>query len=658
MSWWNAKKYRMIQNNLRDIDAGMDIDKYIAYLKEFEADVCMVGCGGISSFYPTSLKYQQVTPYMKDDFFGELIHKCHKNNIKVIARFDFSKTHEKFLKEYPQWYTKSIEGNPILYNDTAATCVNGEYQQECSLAILEEVITKYPVDGVFFNMFGYQTWDYSNNYVGICQCDNCRSRFLTYSGLELPTREDIKDASFRKYQEFKRDTVNELLEKIYQKVKSLSPEIAVCTYNHKGVDLVRNESNSAVDRPYPINAMTSENNVSIVRGTFDNPVSSNCAINAVDIFYRFMGVSKYLNALRLYGNMASGGNLDWCIIGDFETYPDKENFEYTKRVFHFHKKHEQYFNQMQSVAKILLVHPGAYASLEKQRKEYQGIFKILKESHLLFDVIDGKEEAEIIKKADLYRTIILPAVDNLSPETVEALEQSKAVIVGTGLALMQSDRAVEKLFHLNLAKKLENVRSSYLLTEPKSVFTHFINRQWVYLDMDYYYMVPESDNLNYMPLVSSSTYGPPERCFGHQVTEQSSISVRKEKAIYFPWMIGSLYYQHGYEDFKFILLDMLLKEGNCHNAIKVDAPPCVEVFLDRCGKNQYLLQLLNYSGFNGTTFYQPLKIDDIKVNFVDFKSKKIYLLMEDKMVEILGDSEITLSVNDLYQAVLITTEEG
>ena len=38
----------------------------------------------------------------------------------------------------------------MLYNDTAAACVNGPYQQECSLQILEEVISNYPVDGVFF----------------------------------------------------------------------------------------------------------------------------------------------------------------------------------------------------------------------------------------------------------------------------------------------------------------------------------------------------------------------------------------------------------------------------------------------------------------------------------------------------------------------------
>ena len=177
MGWWTEKRFRMIQNNLRDIDAGMDVDRYVETLKEFGADVCMVGCGGITAFYPTQLECQKTSLYLRDDFFGNLLRKCHENKIRVIARFDFSKTHIQFLQEHPEWYSKSIQGEPVLYNDTAAVCVNGPYQQECSLQILEEVIGNYPVDGVFFNMFGYQTRDYSNRYVGICQCDSCRQRF-------------------------------------------------------------------------------------------------------------------------------------------------------------------------------------------------------------------------------------------------------------------------------------------------------------------------------------------------------------------------------------------------------------------------------------------------------------------------------------------------
>jgi hypothetical protein len=68
--------------------------------------------------------------------------------------------------------------------------------------ILEEAIIRYPLDGVFFNMIGYQRRDYSGNYHGVCQCDSCRERFRQYSGMDLPPAEDGASPRYRKYVEF------------------------------------------------------------------------------------------------------------------------------------------------------------------------------------------------------------------------------------------------------------------------------------------------------------------------------------------------------------------------------------------------------------------------------------------------------------------------
>ncbi len=667
MGWWTEKRYRMIQNNLRDIDAGMDVDRYVETLVEFGADVCMVGCGGITSFYPTELSCQKRSPYLRDDFFGRLLDACHKNGIRVIARFDFSKTHESFLMGHPEWYSVSVDGERIRYNDTVATCVNGAYQQECSLQILEEVIRRYSVDGVFFNMFGYQTRDYSGRYVGICQCDNCRKKFFEYSGYELPKEEREEDPIFQRYKRFRADTVQELLKKIYARVKELNPEVAVCTYSMKEVDLVRSESNSAVDRPLPFWMMESESNVELVQDTFapvsaawekrESPIrlSSNCVINAVDIFYRFMGVSPQLNELRLWGNLAAGGNLDWCIIGGFETYPDRTNFEGVKRVFRFHKRYGGYYNTWKSCAQLLVVKPEMAAP--DARKEYLGIYKILKESHIMFDVADAGEKELLEQRAACYRAILLPALKSLPESTINALKESGAVLVGTGLALESCPEGLKQLFGIRLGEKLEQVRGSYMMTEPKGVFSSFPLRDWVYLDGRYRFMEPEKENRNYLPLIKAGMYGPPERCFGYEITQAACVSVKDGKSIYFPWMLGELYYSQGYEDFKQILLDVLRKEIAAALTIQVDAPPCAEIFWNQCGKKQYLLQVLNYSGFNGMTFSKPLKID-VKVKFPGFLIEEAKLLGEDGEGILPYEGELRLEVGGLYQAVLITGEEA
>ena len=45
--WWLQKPMRMIQTNLREIDATLDVDTYIQSLKEFSADVVLFNVGGI-----------------------------------------------------------------------------------------------------------------------------------------------------------------------------------------------------------------------------------------------------------------------------------------------------------------------------------------------------------------------------------------------------------------------------------------------------------------------------------------------------------------------------------------------------------------------------------------------------------------------------------
>ena len=114
MAWWMENDLRLVQNNMRDIDGSMDVDKLIAELKEFRCNVVMVGAGGISAFYPTRLEFQRTSPWLEDrDLLGEIIDKCHKEGIRVIARFDFSKTHQSFFRRHPDWYYRSEDGRAV-----------------------------------------------------------------------------------------------------------------------------------------------------------------------------------------------------------------------------------------------------------------------------------------------------------------------------------------------------------------------------------------------------------------------------------------------------------------------------------------------------------------------------------------------------------------
>ena len=653
--WWLRNNLRMIQNNIRDIDAEMDIDSEIKRLKEFGANVLQIGCGGISAFSETALNVQVPSPYLKYDMFAAVVEKCHQNGIRVIARFDISKTHEKYLKEHPEWFSRSLKGEVIKYHDTLATCVNGPYQQEESLNMIGEIMEKYPVDGIFFNMFGYQTIDYSGNYVGICQCDNCKRKFKEMYHTDLPTEENEEDRAFQKYKEFKTVTVKNLLKKISNQVHKKRSDVAVSTYEDESVDIIRMESNSAVDRALPFWIYQSSENVEPVYATFPDKIASNVAINAVDIPYRFMGVSKYLNQIRLFENMANGGGLDWCIIGSFHGYPDEENFETTKKIFNLHKRHEKYYGNLKTEAKILIIQPKAFYQppYHKICEEYRGIFKMLKESHHQFTSVIGSYAGVMAEKLDEFDVIIIPGMaDILDKNFKEKLKSTKATVIASGMSFENDPDYLKELFGVTLKEELP-VRGSYMLTEPKRIFKDFDKRQWVYVDKSFRRAETEPEVEKILPWISNAKFGPPERCFGHIITEIPSVTMKNGNRIYLPWMPGTLYYNQGFDDFKKIYLDILDSFGNLKEAMHAKAPSCVEVLFSKCGEGRYLLHLLNLSGFNGMTVGEPLTIHNIEIDLHTINPSRVAELTPEGEKELEASKSFTISELDDYKIYLI-----
>lgn len=651
MAWWLKNNLRMIQNNIRDIDAGMDVDKHIEWLKSFDANVLQIGCGGITAFHPSELDCQYVSPYMKGDFFGEVLQKCHENGIRVIARFDFSKTHESFCGGHPDWYFRKADGSPVRYHDTVATCVNGEYQSERSLDILTEVLMKYPVDGIFFNMFGYITNDYSGNYVGICQCENCRKKFKAMYGEELPQKEDLEDPVFIKYIEFKKRTVDEMLGKIHDLARSISPEIAVSTYAACGLDIIRNESNSALDRPLPFWIYNSSDNVAVVEGSYDDKISSNCAINAVDLPYRFMGVSPYLNEMRLWGDIANGSGLDWCIIGNFDDYPDYENFETTRRVFRRHKKYEEYYGHFNPKTKIMVVKASGRKEVSA---EYRGLFRILKEEHLLFTVVDSDVLESKIPEFDEYEWIFLPEVHRVCEPVFQALKRTRASVMASGFSL-ESQEGLDELFSVRLKEMVTDVRGTYLKTEPKSLFDDFEKKQWVFLDGPYRDAECLEGAKGVLPRVKKAMFGPPERCFGHEDTENSMAVISGEKNVYIPWNIASLYYRYGYDEFKRLYLDLMKSVRPIPREIETNAPEMVEIFFAACAPSVYMLQMINMTGFNGMSFFQPLELQNIEIRLNGITPVSVEKMTEDGLIPVEYQEKMVckMAAGEVYQAFLV-----
>lgn len=624
MNWWTGNTLRLVQNNLREVDADLDVDKLISQLKSMEVNVLMLNAGGMFAFYPSKLQYQYVTPYLKKDLLGEAIEKAHKNGIRFIARFDFSKAHESIFRQRPEWFYRTRDGQEVNYFGIVHTCLNGGYQQLNSLDILEEALSSYDVDGVFFNMFGYQNWDYSGNYYGTCHCANCQSRFREMYGLDLPAEEERGNETFRKYRDFQEKTSIDILEKISAHIKKLRPDIAISTYHHHKVDIVRHESNTALNRPLPKWLYSAAENILPVAGSYEGKLVSNCSINAIDLTYRFTGVSREETEIRLYESLMSGSGLDFCIIGAFEGYPDSENLETVSSVFRYHKQHESLFGQLRSLADVVLVKPSP-SSVRDSSKEYLGLFKMLKESHIQFDVI--KQDRLERLAASSAKIVILPAVERLEADELALLTEWRNAglhIVATGGALAGQPEALDVLFDARPGRMIGETTASYVMIEDKEMFPELVLRDWVVVEGAFAAVTFGEDTERKLPYIAAASFGPPERAYGHTVSDIHALGIRLPGrdggpgggTAYVCWNVGELYYRHGFADYRWVVLgalNALLPEGQ--RVLRTNVHPSVEISLHDLPDGSRLLQLLNLSGFNGTTYQDPIPFEGIEIAF-------------------------------------------
>ncbi|MFT5885040.1 MAG: hypothetical protein ACI9IP_001500 [Arcticibacterium sp.] len=139
--WWKRNNLRLIQMNLPAYEAAnIDADEIVQDLNDFSANTLIINAAGIMAFYKSELDFEYINPFIKPGELGRIIDKCHKNGIRVIVRFDFSRVHETIFKAHPDWFYISPNGERIINTDKYVVSINAPYVQDKAFRIVEEVI--------------------------------------------------------------------------------------------------------------------------------------------------------------------------------------------------------------------------------------------------------------------------------------------------------------------------------------------------------------------------------------------------------------------------------------------------------------------------------------------------------------------------------------
>lgn len=222
--WWQ-KPLRVIQPNLQVRDTQLiNPQKLADQMIEMGANTMVFNVGGIYAWYHTDVAFHTENEFLAaGDLLHEVIEACHERDIRFIARFDFSKAEDRIYLQRPQWFVRDSHGEsktvgskrPGQWSLLMSTCINSAYRNEAvAIPVLDEVMTKYKIDGIFFNAPGFIP----------CYCEGCRKKYRTIYDQELPTDPQHYDKSWAS------TCMRDNMDKIYDFIKAKNKEMPMILY--------------------------------------------------------------------------------------------------------------------------------------------------------------------------------------------------------------------------------------------------------------------------------------------------------------------------------------------------------------------------------------------------------------------------------------------
>ena len=616
-NWMADYPLRMIQTNLREIDMiDMDAGVYVKELKRFHANAVLINAGGILASYPTSLKYHFQSPYLQGDGLDRIIAECHRNGIRVLARTDFSKIRMEIFEQHPEWAYRTANGEIVNYNGDVHACLNGGFQQEYQFEIIRELLTRLDFDGIFYNMSGFQTKDYSYHEYGICHCEACRRRFREMYGLELPGKTDMQDPVYRKYRRFTEMCNAEHEAALARFVRELGGQFAI-----NGHDYQHCESNTEIGRPLPSWQYSASSNSRCCAGPEEERMPCNAAVDFLGFPYRHIAVSPELQELRLWQNLTNRGGLDYYLMGRLDNHRDTSGFAAVQKVFAFHEQHEKELTGWKNAGRVLVLRTSLWGEIP----EVLGWVRALTEAHIPFaeTLLQEITDPDQLKR---YRCVIAAGVQRLSDTQagmLDAFVQAGGTLLATGETGLCDEeferRGAYPLQSLGIRRILhvenswEEMSAMYRIREEdRAVFTHLPAGAFIAPGQKRVYFQGDKNDTGYLRLIPRHPYGPPERCYYTRETDLPGVTVHsygKGRGVYVPWEPGAFFYREGHGNTEGFMRDVLTRLCGA-KTVSPTLTPQVETTLS-CRKDGLLLQLVNNSGHFGNSYYPPISVREI-----------------------------------------------
>ena len=466
VSWWK-KSLRIIQPNMqvRDTDR-IDPERLARQLKEMHANTVVFNVGGIYAWYPSAVPFHHINEYLPNDrdLLEEMISAFHKEGLRFVARYDFSKADDYVYQKQPQWFVRDSQGEPEIigakrpgnWSLLMSTCINTGYRnEEVAVPVLKESLSKYDIDGVFFNNPGTIT----------CQCGSCRDKYRTLFGKEMPEHRSEYERSWWSV------CMRHNIELLNDTIKGIRSDIPVLGYYNlfnerledrkAGTDLLCTEPQNVLSQGHHNIPEFWKPALSIKLGRSRAEEAAPLGIvhSCPGMDWRHTGLPPAEYAFWLAQIPAYGGQIWHSLTGVPDTIRDKRIL---KTVTEHNRKEALIASEMHGAKSL-----AGVALLWRSGKSTEGWADGLVNRQVPFDIIP--EESVDLETLNRYRAVIVPEHYPVEGDVLSCwkkyTEQGGKLIVEGRLSGGDREQVAELLGIQSRFTNSERLTASYLRFE-------------------------------------------------------------------------------------------------------------------------------------------------------------------------------------------------
>ncbi|HWI87210.1 MAG TPA: hypothetical protein VNT42_12935 [Sphingomonas sp.] len=635
--WYKREPLRIVWAILRDIDGGTNGADLVAQAAAAGVTGLCITVGGSRAFYPTAIPFHERSSALPPgrDLVGEVAKAAREHNIRLIARFDFSKQPESTLRAHPEWFYKRMDGSFSNTRDRFRPCINSGFYHAQAPAIVAEAVQRYRPSLIFFNNFTNVT---AVGEVAPCQCDNCKSAWdRLYPGKPFPTTFTAE------YTYFIRGGTRVTAELIELPIRRTYPDIVLLNADSEPSDGLHTESRMAYAERQLWPYETTET-VDRQLNSYPDKLSLNLCISYSHNLARLTLMPPAETRIRMYQAIASGSNPAYAMTGAFDQY-DRSALDAAKDVWSWHKKNEDLYVEPRNAARILLLCRPSVAKRAREpaaESSERGLYQIVCEHHV---PIASAETSEPLRRQPRQYDVVI--VSRGAP-----IDGVEAYVRDGGTAIFVDQHPGLDFPRPNGSMKLDGAaywrirNRAYLPGFPEVDFVlaagapgdsqprqrdrvlQAFSEPAEGFTLDLYPAEPNAA----LTLVPPMIENPAEQAASNmRDTEFPGLIIRrvgKGRIAFLPWDLGGLYnrfYFPGHAHLLMALLRHLQPDGT---QIETDAPSTTEtILMEQPAKRRKILHLVNLSGQTQRGYADPAMLGITRIalrgNFTKVESRAL-----------------------------------